>query len=183
MDQRVALRYAQALFNAAKKQGVVGAVGDDLNAIGGAIQGEPRLAKIIGDQDTPRHQKQGLLERLFSDRVTSLTMQVLRLMLEKKREGGLLELRDAYDALRKEDERVLSINVVSARELTADQKQRIEKKIADATKKSVTATYEIEPKVQGGVKVELGGYVIDGTVTGGLNRLRETLKYDFLNQR
>lgn len=183
MDRRVALRYAQALFNAAKAQGVVGVVGDDLNAIGNALEGEPRLARILGDQDTPRNQKQSLLEKMFSDRVTSLTMQVLRLMLEKRREGGVQELREAYDLLRKEDERMLSISVVSARDLTADQKKRLEQKISDATKKSVEATYSIDPKVQGGVKVELGGYVIDGTVAGGLNRLRETLKYDFLNQR
>lgn len=183
MDHRVALRYAQALFNAAKQQGVVGAVGDDLNAIGNALEGEPRLAQILRDQSTPRHHKQGLLEKLFSDRVTSLTMQVIRLMLEKKREDGFIELREAYDILRKEDEKVLSIHVVSARELTKDQQQRLEKKIADATQKSVTATYALDPKVQGGVKVELGGYVMDGTVAGGINRLRETLKYDFLNQR
>ncbi|MER3496546.1 MAG: hypothetical protein C4320_07090, partial [Armatimonadota bacterium] len=40
----------------------------------------------------------------------------------------------------------------------------------------VEATYEVQPHLIGGVRVEYGGYVLDGSVEGAFRRLREWLR-------
>lgn len=183
MDARVASRYAKALFRAAKAQGMVAAVGNDLRSMGLALESEPRLARLLSDPDKSRSVKLSILEKLFSERVTGLTMQAIRLMLEKRREGGFLALRDQYEVLRRAEENEIPALVTSSRDLTDDQKARLVQKLASATGKSIQPKYSVDPTILGGVKVELAGFVMDGSVSGGLNRLRETLKYDFLKQR
>lgn len=182
MEPRIAARYAKALFEAAQKQKIVGSVGDDLNTIANLLRGDARLTKFITDPESTRVQKEELFDKVFSDRVTSLTMHLVRLVLEKRREAGLVDIRDAYDILRKESEKILSIKVTSARNLDDKERKGIEDKITKATGLKTDATYEVDPRVMGGVKVELEGYVMDGTVAGGLNRMRETLKGDLLNK-
>src|SRR5688572_12728494 len=105
MDQRVAKRYARALFNAARQLDVI-------------------LSPRIG-----RDEKLRIAESLFSDRITALTMQALRLLLEKRRETELEGVREQFSILRRQEGNVLYTVVTTVEPLSEDEKKRLMDKL------------------------------------------------------
>lgn len=181
-DTKVARRYASALFTTAQKHDVVKSVEDDLSAIANLMEGDRKFRDFLLSPEVGREEKVKIAEKLFSDRVTALTMQALRLLLVKRRETEIVGVRNEFVALRREHGSVAYVVVTSAEALEADQKNSIAAKLGGQLGKSVEADYRIDPRMIGGVKVQIGDYVLDGTVRGSLRRLEEKLRRDILKQ-
>jgi len=181
-DVRVAKRYARALFNAAKAADVVTAVEADLNAVANQIVNDERFRDFFLAPYVAREDKVTILDRIFSDRVTALTMSALRLMLQKRREEDLEHVRDEFVVLRREYEKKVYVLVTSTELLTDTQKQLLEQKLEKLTGEDIEPEFRIDPTLMGGVRVQYGDYVLDGTIRGALRRLRDRLRIDVLKQ-
>jgi F-type H+-transporting ATPase subunit delta len=72
--------------------------------------------------------------------------------------------------------------VESAQELDAAQRQSLMDKVAQATGRTPEPTFVVRPEIIGGVRVTYDNLVIDGSLRGGLDRLRERIVKDLLNQ-
>ena len=182
MDTRVATRYAQALFDVASKEKIVSAVSDDLNSITGALETDARFKSFLNNPSMNRESKLKLMEAVFSDRTTALTMQLFRLLLEKRREGYIGHVAEEFERLRRVASNTLFAQVVSAKPLTEAEQKAIVSKLEASSKQKVEATFETDENLMSGVKVHVGNSIMDGTVRGSLNRLRDKLLYDVLKQ-
>lgn len=181
-DARVAKRYAQAVFNAAKKLNILQSVEDDLNGISAAIRDNERLHNFIKSPNASRGDKLALLEKVFSDRVTALTMHCLRLLLRKRREDLLDLVRLEYIRLHRSHGKILQAIVSSAKPLDEGQRSALVSKLEEKTGYTVQPEYLVDAKLLGGLKVQYDNFVLDGTVRGSLNRMRERIIYDLLKQ-
>jgi F-type H+-transporting ATPase subunit delta len=182
-DRRVARRYANALFTTALKYDVVKGVEDDLNSIVGLLDNDPEFREFVIAPYTGRDQKIEIVERMFSDRVTALTMQVLRVMLEKRREDEIIGVRDEFVTLRREHAGVIFAVVTSAREIEAAQRKALLAKLEQTIGKKIEAEFKLDPHLIGGIRVAYGNYVLDGSVRGTLSSLRDRLRHDLLKQQ
>ena len=72
--------------------------------------------------------------------------------------------------------------VTSSEGLDDKQQSALITKIEKTTGKRVEAEFAVEPSLIGGIKVAYENFVLDGTLRGGLARLRDTLKHDLLKQ-
>jgi F-type H+-transporting ATPase subunit delta len=171
------------LYDTAKKYAVVAAVESDLAAITGAIDRDQAFKDFLFAPHASREEKTAILDRLFSDRVTALTMQIIRVMLEKRREHDIPAVQKEFVLIRREDEGVILAVVSSALELSATEKKALINKLNKSLGKTIEAEYVIDPALLGGVKVTYGTNVLDGTVRGALNQLRERLRHDLLKQQ
>jgi F-type H+-transporting ATPase subunit delta len=182
VDHKVAKRYANALYAEAVKNDVVTAVEADLTAISGLIHDRGEFHDFLLTPYVAREEKVKIADRLFSDRVTALTMYFLRLLLEKRREAEFDTIREEYVTLRRDHSNVLYVEVVSALPLEDKHRTAIEKKLVEKTGKKIEAVYDVEPSLIGGLKVVYGNYVLDGTAKGSLVRLKDSLRHDLLKQ-
>lgn len=181
-DARIGKRYAQALFTTAQRYDVVKSVEDDLDAIIGIMERDKGFRDFILAPYTSREEKVKIIERIFSDRITALTMQVLRVMLEKRREGEIAAVHSEYVNLRRAATETIHVTVSSAETLDDKQKKALVAKIEKTAGKYVEADFVIDPNLIGGIKVAYENFVLDGTLKGGLARLRDSLKHDLLKQ-
>jgi F-type H+-transporting ATPase subunit delta len=181
-DLRVARRYARALFNTALKLDVVKSVEEDLGGIQSLLEGDERFRHFLLSPRVARDEKLRIADKLFSDRVTALTMQAIRLLLEKRREDHLSMVYRQFVELRRRHANMIFATVTSSEELSHAQRENIVAKISQSTGKSVEPSFIVEPAVLGGVKVQYENTVLDGTVRGTLTKLHDRLKYDVLKQ-
>ena len=65
--------------------------------------------------------------------------------------------------------------VTSARELNDAERRALEAQVAKMTGKKVRARYFRDPSILGGAVVRVGSTIYDGSVSGQLERIRETL--------
>ncbi|MBV6457622.1 MAG: ATP synthase subunit delta [Fimbriimonadaceae bacterium] len=181
-DARVARRYATALFGIAKQSDVIRSVEEDLASIVRLLEHDPGFRDFMYAPYASREEKTQLAERVFGDRITALTMQVLRVLLEKRREAEISAIYEQYVALRRVHESVVYATVTSSDTLGSEEKEAIVTRLESVLGKKVEAEFKVEPTLLGGVKVAYENYVLDGTVRGALRKLREKLRYELLKQ-
>lgn len=181
-DSRIGRRYAQALFSVARQHGMVRGVEDDLNSLVTLYDTDENFRELLILPQNSREEKVQKLEKLFGDRATALTMQVLRLMVEKGRESSLHNLHDEFVRLRRSDEGVLYAEISSADQLSPEEKQALVTKLQSTLGKTIEPTFSVNPALMGGVRVEYDNFVLDGSVRGALNRMREHLRLNVLKQ-
>lgn len=182
MDTRVAKRYAKALYRAASKLEIVQSVEDDLTAIKNLVANAADFRGFLYSPQFGREDKIRIAERLFSDRITSLSMSALRLMIEKRRENELEGVLEEFVKLRREYGNVLFATVTTAMPMEEDLRQRLKTRLETVSGKAVEIEYKVDPNLMGGIRVAYGNFVLDGSMRGGLNRLRNQLRYDLLKQ-
>ena len=170
------------LFGAALQDGVVDAVETDLEAILSLIHGDESFRTFLYSPQVPRDEKVRISDKLFSDRITALTMSALRLLLEKRREPEFELVREEYARLRRLEGNVVYAVITSAAVLPQDQQVALIDKLTSKTGKKVEAVFKVDLALIGGVRVAYGSYVLDGSVRGSLERLADKLKYDLLKQ-
>lgn len=178
METRVAKRYAKALFGAAVKTQAVDPVGDDLEALNELFEANKALGEFMTSPALPRARKLALLKKAFEGRAHELTMRILEMLLDKRREYILPDVIREYAELRREFHNILRATVTSAAPLLETEQKAIETKLRVSTGKTVLTEFAIDPYLIGGVKVRIGNTVFDGTVRGSLNTLRERFIYD-----
>jgi len=178
-EHRVAARYAEALFAVAEESKVVDAISDDLRSITEAIRTDPQFKLFLNHPSVGREERVKVLETVFSDKATALTMQLIRLLLEKRREGIIPELSQAFDRIRRDRYKVMYAEVTSAQALSEDEIKALEAKLAKSSGKKVEATYSVDSNLIGGIIVGIGNHVLDGSLRGSLDRMRDHLLYNF----
>lgn len=182
MDIRIARRYAQAIFQAAKSQNSVLEAEQDLVAVSSIIESREDLRAFLESPETPRSQKLEMVDKLFADRARPITLRLLRMMIEKRRETAIPAVREEYIRLREESAGILRITITSAMALTEQEVGGIVSRIASQTKKTVLPQTKVDSKLLGGVAVQYGNSVLDGSVEGALRRLKDRLFIDLLKQ-
>ena len=174
-DTRVAKRYASALFHAGRRLGKTEAVQADLDGLVLLWQQTPALRHAMESPLVPPERKHGLMRRALEGKVDPLTLGFLDLLVEKRRESILPEVREEY--LRQADAARGLIRAHAQVAVPIDDGQRaaLVAGLERRTGKRIELTVETSPAVLGGVLVRMLDTVIDGSVRGSLERLRERM--------
>jgi F-type H+-transporting ATPase subunit delta len=99
----------------------------------------------------------------------------LLLVTDKGRAGELEEIAKEFERLMAREERRLTVELTTARELTDDEAKAIVAQIEQAAGRKVEATRSVDPELVGGIVLQAGSYRADASVRGRLERLRHTL--------
>jgi F-type H+-transporting ATPase subunit delta len=182
MDERVAKRYGAAIFGAAKKTGVVSEVEKDLFEIVALLGDDARFLDFLLSPEVRRDEKRAIVEKLFAESVAPLTMDALRMLLAKRREDLLPGIYDEFERLRRDDQRVIYAKIATAEPLDENEKKALLDKLTKEIGKTLEPEFTVDPSLIGGVRVAYENMVLDGSIRGGLGRLRSAFHYDLLKQ-
>jgi F-type H+-transporting ATPase subunit delta len=129
-----------------------------------------------------REAKISMFDRILGGKIDPIAMQLLHIVFEKRREQEIPALYEEFVTLRRAYEEIAHVVVTSAEELDATQRAAVNTRLESILKKRIEPTYDVDPKILGGVRVKYENMIMDGSVRGSLTRLKETLKRDVLKQ-
>lgn len=168
--------YAQALFDIGLKEQAVGSVYDDLQAVHAAIGGlDAELQSFFKMPQLRREDKRRIFKTAFEGKVGRPVLGLLLLLVEKRREPLFDNIVEEFDHYRDRHEGRVRASVTTARKLDAKLAQALRAALEQRTKKTVVLHERVDPEVLGGIAVNLGDYVLDGTVRRGLQDMRRSL--------
>lgn len=96
-------------------------------------------------------------------------------MAEKGRAGELEDIAAEFDRLVAREERRLTVELTTARELSDQEAAAIIAQIEQAAGRTVEATRRVDPELIGGIVLRVGSQLADASVRGRLERLRQEL--------
>jgi F-type H+-transporting ATPase subunit delta len=166
--------YARALFGAAKENGRLAPVREELGDFVTALDDVPELDELLRNpQLDPRVKLQALDDVLGG--ADPLVRNFLLLVVEKGRGSQLREIRREFERLMAQEERRLTVELTTAFELSDDEARTIIGQIEQASGRPVDATRSVDPELIGGIVLQAGTMRVDASVRGRLERLRRDL--------
>jgi F-type H+-transporting ATPase subunit delta len=139
------------------------------------VAGQPELRAALADPSLPGERKQGLLGALLDGKVTAVTLSLVNQMVTHPRGRPLnvaLEMCANIAARRRQQ---LIAVVRSAVELSAAQRRRLAGALARSYGHRVHLNVIVDPSVVGGISVQIGDELIDGTAATRLAEVRRRL--------
>jgi hypothetical protein len=97
------------------------------------------------------------------------------LLIDKGRETYLAAIKESFDELVNEKAGVVLAKVTAAQELTAEEKDALAASLAEFTKQNVNLAVNVDKEIIGGLKVQIGDIVYDGSVVQSLKSIRQHL--------
>jgi F-type H+-transporting ATPase subunit delta len=174
-DTRVAHRYAGALFAAAQQLQALDAVRADLESLHALWQQVPSLPRTMESPLVPAERKRELIDETLGAGLHTLTRTFLYLLIDKRRADTLSGVRDDFAKLADEASGILRATATVASPLAESDRQALIAALGERTGKSVVLDVEVDPAVLGGVTVRMQDTVLDGSLRGGFERLREQM--------
>jgi F-type H+-transporting ATPase subunit delta len=170
-------RYASALFDLARDQRQIEAVGNSLDALGQALLDSKDFAELVSSPLVSRDEAgksfAALAPQLGLDPITANFLGVLA------RNGRKNELRNVIRAFRRlaADHRgETTAEVVTARPLNDDQLAALRAQLRTRAGRDVAIDATVDPNILGGIVVKLGSQQIDASIRTKLNRLASAMK-------
>jgi ATP synthase F1 delta subunit len=170
--EEIADVYARALFEAAKEDGVLDRVHDELKQFADALDEDRNLQLFLFSPYFSSEEKKDGVGRIVSDADERL-VNFLELLAERHRMPVLFRIRRVFEGLWAEENKLLPVTVTSAMELDGGLVDEIGKRIEEQTGRQVELSSNVDPEVLGGLMVRVGNMVLDATVRNRLEQLRK----------
>ena len=166
-------RYAQAIFELASEQDQLDQWDSDLDFVNGVFQDEEFRA-LLKHADVPIANKMRAIEAVLQD-IHPLVRNMVVLLVTKGLVDVVGDLRDAYAHLLDEHRGRQRVQVTSAVQLAPQELERITRFVADLVRKEVVVTTKVDDSILGGVVIQIGDRLLDGSTRSRLDSLRNRI--------
>lgn len=165
----------EALFAIAEHEGSLDDVEDQLFRLGRIVDTEPEVASLLGDMTTDPDRRVALLESLVGGKVADPTLRVLRHTVRSPRRRSIESLlADLTDLVAARRGRSIA-QITAPAPLTEAQQERLSELLSRVYGRDVSLQVEIDEAMLGGLVVEIGEDLIDGSVSAQLERAAQGL--------
>jgi F-type H+-transporting ATPase subunit delta len=151
-----------------------GRVADELFSFGQLLVENPELRSVLADPSRSAEDKRTLLHGLLENRLLVSTMRLVdQSLVGTHRTVGVAVHEYQKIAASVHGESIATVR--TARELPAGDLERLRSSLTEQYGRDVHLNVVVDPTVIGGLRVEIGDDVIDGTVSARLADARRRL--------
>jgi F-type H+-transporting ATPase subunit delta len=165
--------YAEALFEAARERDELEEVLSDLGEFVDALHDSEELRLFFYGGQIPERQKRRALDGLTEGMKTSTT-NFMKVLVDNGREEILGDVLIRYEQLVKEHLGRIEVGVTTAVELSEEQQDRLRERLGSVLEgREIILETSVNPDLIGGAVFRYRGRMMDGSIRGRLESLRE----------
>jgi F-type H+-transporting ATPase subunit delta len=171
----VAKRYALALFEIAKEQNSLETIEQELRVVKSIFIENNEINTLLETPKIPLDKKKEIVKEAFITASPSV-LNTLLLLTDRHRSGEIVAVVDAFIDLANEERGIAEATVYSVRPLSDDEKEALSSSFAKKVgKQSLRIENVTDDSLLGGIRVQIGNRIFDGSLVGKLNRLEREL--------
>jgi F-type H+-transporting ATPase subunit delta len=174
MATAAARRYARAVFELAKEEGHVDAWAARLAELRQVLE-HPEALPVLHNRSIPDERRQAAAAALVGDRVGPEGTNLARLLVDAGRLDELEEIIAEFGRLADEDAGRVRATAITAVPLADPDADRLRGDLARRLGREVRLEARVDPAIVGGLVVQVGDRVFDGSVATRLRLLRRQL--------
>ena len=160
-----------AVLIVADRRGDLEDTEDQLFRFARFVESNPDLRNVLADRSIDRSKRQELVGELLRDRATDATIMLAKRAVAA-RERTFANTIEGYVTLAAAQKNRVVATVRVAKPLTSNQRDRLHAALTKQIGRDVAIQEVIDPEILGGVRVELGDEVFEGTVVDRLEAAR-----------
>ena len=171
----IARMYGGSLYDLAAEEGLETRILEELDAVADILKQDPEYLHLLSIPSIPKKERCALLDEAFRGKVHLYVLNFVKILCEK---GTLRELPGcarAYRVRYNEAHGILEATAITAIAMTAAQTEQLRQKLETITGKKIDLATKIDPSVLGGIRLDIEGTELDGTVQNRLASLRRDI--------
>ncbi len=165
----------EAQVAAAEKAGRLDAVEDELFRIARSVAGAPELRSALSDTAAPVANRASLIEGLLEGRTSEETRRLVRQAVVAPRGRTFDRTVELYGQVAADRRSRLVATVTASAPLTEEQRSRLATVLQRIYGHEVHLNVQLDEDIVGGIRVEIGDEIIDGSVLSRLDEARRRL--------
>lgn len=172
----VATTYGQALYDLAKDEGLTKDLLSQLTVLKEVFAQEDAFVQLLCTPSIPKQERTQVLDDTFRASVHPYVLNFLKILTEK---GYIKHFSDCCTFFRQQynhDNGIIAVTAVTKLPLSQELQSKLTEKISAVTGKTIELVNKVDPEVLGGVRLDLDGKSVDGTVRARLDNIRSILK-------
>jgi F-type H+-transporting ATPase subunit delta len=169
--QEIAEVYARSLFEVAQEHDVLDDVHEQIDEFADELAENRDLQVFFFSPYFNSEEKKEAISKVVEG-ADERFVRFLELLAERHRMPVLFRIRRELDRMWAEENKLLPVTITSAVELDDDTVKQVRKEIEDQTGRRTELTTKVDPDVLGGLAMQVGNVIMDGTVRARLDRLR-----------
>ena len=167
--------YGGSLYELAAGEGLADVLLEQIGEVRKIFRQNPDYVRLLAEPSIPKKERTELIEAAFGSQAERYLLNFLKLLCER---GILNEYAGCCDEFVRRynaDHNIAEAAVTSAVKLSGEQMSALQKKLEQLTGKQIRLTQITDASVLGGLRVELEGRQLDGTVKGRLSGISRKL--------
>ena len=167
--------YGGSLYDLAAEEGLETRILGELDEVQKLLKQNPDYLRLLSTPSIPKKERCALLDEAFRGQVHLYVLNFLKILCEK---GTLRELSGCARAYRiryNQAHGILEATAISAVPLTEQQRAALHAKLESLTGKTIDLKTKVDAKVLGGIRLDIEGTELDGTVQNRLAALRRDI--------
>jgi F-type H+-transporting ATPase subunit delta len=171
----IARPYARAAFSSAlNHEGGLEKWSRMLGLMASVVESE-RVRAALDNPILTRPQKAALLDDILNDELNREGRNFVAVLADYGRISLLSQIWELYELLKANHEQTMEVEVVSAFEVTEEEKQKLMSSLRRKLQREINIEARIEKSLLGGVIIRADDTVIDNSVRGKLEKLSRAL--------
>lgn len=167
--------YAEALFSLACEEESEKTVMASLEAVAAVFAETPEYLQLLSSPAIPLGERLSAAEAGLGTMLPERVLSFIMLLCEKGRITQLNACVREYRHLLEIKEATVTAQVTSAIELTEQEKKTLRESLARRYRCHITLETQVDPTILGGMIVEIGGRVMDGSLKNRLREVKEVM--------
>ena len=164
--------YGEALFDLAVESNSVDTWAEQIKTAELAFAENPEFLELLTHPKITKEEKLSVVEAVFKGRVDDAVTGLLTVIVDKGRCAEIPAVFALFLDKVREYRKIGVASVVSATELTPEQKKRIEDKLLSQTKyESFEMQYDTDASLIGGMVIRIGDRVVDASIKSKIERM------------
>ncbi len=172
----IARAYAEALVNAAEKNGEVEAVVSELEEIDAdLVRPNPKFAAILDSPSVPSHEKARILNSVLEGRTLPTVLRFMTVLGNHGRLGLIAPVAQEARALWDKRQNRRPVLVKTAVALDDGQQEALAHRVGAMIGATPILRFEVNPALIGGLVIQVGDDLYDASIKTKLDRMRRDL--------
>ncbi len=167
--------YSSAIFDIAKEEGQLDRWSRALELLTGALD-SPELRQLIASPTHSPARKAIALTDLLGEQLNESMRRFVHVLSDNRRLELLPYIREGFDTRLAEEQRTVGVEITTAVELTDDERNQFAEALKSRFQREISLETTVDATVLGGAMIRAGDTVLDGTVRGKLEKLRNQLQ-------
>jgi len=176
IKNEVAGKYGQAFFELALEKNSLQKFNEELNSVRDFILEHEDFSEVFFHQRISSGEKKKLVKRFFEEHITQEVLNFLFLIIDNNREFFIKDIINDFNKRVNKEEDILEVKVISAVELSEKLTEKLLKKLEKVFNYEIILETEVKPEIIGGIILQAGDYLIDGSLKNGLQSIQKSIE-------
>ncbi|WP_217586411.1 F0F1 ATP synthase subunit delta [Lentibacillus saliphilus] len=171
-----AKRYADALYQLGLEKNTSDQLVEEFQVVKTVFEQNDQLLPFFEHPRLSLDQKKQFVDDVFTN-VSADVVNTIKLLVERHRTDIISSMVDHFTQQVNEAKGKAEATIYSVRKLSDEELTHLERTFAKKFgKQSITFHTVVDPAILGGIKVQMGNTIIDGTISGKLQRIERSMR-------